>query len=107
MKYWKDGNNQDITNYTGDITEITVVLVSKESDGKFYPVKDSNGNQLTATLNASNDWGKKLPAWNGLSSEKNYLLIETAVKLKDGTTKISSLFRIMAQITTVRKCLLQ
>jgi len=87
VKYWKDGNNQDITNYTGDITEITVVLVSKESDGKFYPVKDSNGNQLTATLNASNDWGKKLPAWNGLSSEKNYLLIETAVKLKDGTTK--------------------
>lgn len=87
VKYWKDGNNQDITNYTGDITEITVVLVSKESDGKFYPVKDSNGNQLTATLNASNDWGKKLPAWNGLSSEKNYLLIETAVKLNDGTTK--------------------
>ena len=87
VKYWKDGNNQDITNYTGDITEITVVLVSKESDGKFYPVKDSNGNQLTATLNASNDWGKKLPAWNGLSSEKNYLLIETAVKLKDRTTK--------------------
>lgn len=87
VKYWKDGNNQDITNYTGDITEITVVLVSKESDGKFYPVKDSNGNQLAATLNASNDWGKKLPAWNGLSSEKNYLLIETAVKLKDGTTK--------------------
>lgn len=87
VKYWKDGNNRDITNYTGDITEITVVLVSKESDGKFYPVKDSNGNQLTATLNASNGWGKNLPAWNGLSSEKNYLLIETAVKLKDGTTK--------------------
>lgn len=87
VKYWKDGNNQDITNYHGDITDITVVLVSKESDGKFYPVKDSNGNQLTATLNASNNWGKKLPAWNGLSSEKNYLLIETAVKLKDGTTK--------------------
>lgn len=87
VKYWKDGNNQDITNYTGDITEITVVLVSKESDGKFYPVKDSNGNQLTATLNASNNWGKDLTAWNGLSSEKNYLLIETAVKLKDGTTK--------------------
>lgn len=87
VKYWKDGNNQDITNYHGDITEITVVLVSKESDGKFYPVKDSNGNQLTATLNASNDWGKKLPAWNGLSSEKNYLLIETAVKLNDETTK--------------------
>lgn len=87
VKYWKDGNNRDITNYTGDITEITVVLVSKESDGKFYPVKDSNGNQLTATLNASNGWGKNLPAWSGLSSEKNYLLIETAVKLKDGTTK--------------------
>lgn len=87
VKYWKDGNNQDITNYHGDITDITVVLVSKESDGKFYPVKDSNGNQLTATLNASNNWGKNLPAWNGLSSEKNYLLIETAVKLKDGTTK--------------------
>lgn len=87
VKYWKDGNNRDITNYTGDITEITVVLVSKESDGKFYPVKDSNGNQLTATLNASNGWGKNLPAWNGLSSEKNYLLIETAVKLKDGKTK--------------------
>lgn len=87
VKYWKDGNNQDITNYHGDITDITVVLVSKESDGKFYPVKDSNGNQLTATLNASNDWGKKLPAWNGLSSEKNYLLIETAVKLNDETTK--------------------
>lgn len=87
VKYWKDGNNQDITNYTGDITEITVVLVSKESDGKFYPVKDSNGNQLTATLNASNGWGKNLPAWNGLSSEKNYLLIETAVKLKNETTK--------------------
>lgn len=87
VKYWKDGNNQDITNYHGDITEITVVLVSKESDGKFYPVKDSNGNQLTATLNASNNWGKNLTAWSGLSSEKNYLLIETAVKLKDGTTK--------------------
>lgn len=87
VKYWKDGNNQDITNYHGDITDITVVLVSKESDGKFYPVKDSNGNQLTATLNASNNWGKDLTAWNGLSSEKNYLLIETAVKMKDGTEK--------------------
>lgn len=87
VKYWKDGNNQDITNYHGDITEITIVLVSKESDGKFYPVKDSNGNQLTATLNASNNWGKNLTAWSGLSSEKNYLLIETAVKLKGGTTK--------------------
>ena len=87
VKYWKDGNNQDITNYNGDITEITVQLVSKNSDGKFYPVKDSSGNSLTATLDASNDWGKKLTAWGGLSSEKNYLLIETAVKLKDGTTK--------------------
>lgn len=87
VKYWKDGNNQDITNYNGDITEITVQLVSKNSDGKFYPVKDSSGNSLTATLDASNGWGKNLPAWNGLSSEKNYLLIETAVKLKDGTTK--------------------
>lgn len=87
VKYWKDGNNRDITNYHGDITDITVVLVSKESDGKFYPVKDSNGNQLTATLNASNNWGKDLTAWNGLSSEKNYLLIETAVKLKNGTTE--------------------
>lgn len=87
VKYWKDGNNQDITNYHGDITEITVVLVSKESDGKFYPVKDSNENQLTATLNASNNWGKNLTAWSGLSSEKNYLLIETAVKLNDETTK--------------------
>lgn len=92
VKYWKDGNNQDITNYHGDITDITVVLVSKESDGKFYPVKDSNGNQLTATLNASNNWGKDLTAWNGLSSEKNYLLIETAVKLKNGT--IENLFSV-------------
>ena len=87
VKVWKDADNQTITNYNGDITEITVQLVSKNSDGKFYPVKDSSGNALTTTLNASNDWGKKLPAWNGLSSEKNYLLIETAVKLKDGTTK--------------------
>lgn len=87
VKYWKDGNNQDITNYDGDITEITVQLVSKNSDGKFYPVKDSNGKQLTETLNARNGWGKNLTAWSGLSSEKNYLLIETAVKLKNGTTK--------------------
>lgn len=87
VKYWKDGNNHDITNYHGDITDITVQLVSKNSDGKFYPVKDSSGNSLTAKLNASNGWGKKLTAWGGLSSEKNYLLIETAVKLKDGTTK--------------------
>lgn len=87
VKYWKDGNNHDITNYHGDITDITVQLVSKNSDGKFYPVKNSSGNSLTAKLNASNGWGKKLTAWGGLSSEKNYLLIETAVKLKDGTTK--------------------
>lgn len=85
VKDWKDSNNQTITNYNGDITEITVQLVSKNSDGKFYPVKDSNENPLTATLKASNGW--KATAWSGLSSEKNYLLIETAVKLKDGTTK--------------------
>lgn len=90
VKYWKDGNNQDITNYNGDITEITVVLVSKESDGKFYPVKDSNGNQLTATLDANNGWGKNLTAWGGLSSEKNYLLIETAVKVKGETKTLFS-----------------
>lgn len=90
VKDWKDSNNQTITNYNGDITEITVVLVSKNSensDGKFYPVKDSSGNPLTAKLNASNGWGKNLTAWSGLSSEKEYRLIETAVKLKDGTTK--------------------
>lgn len=85
VKVWKDADNQTITNYDGDITEITVQLVSKNSDGKFYPVKDSSGNALTTTLNASNGW--KATAWSGLSSEKNYLLIETAVKLKDGTTK--------------------
>lgn len=85
VKDWKDSNNQIITDYHGDITEITVQLVSKNSDGKFYPVKDSNENPLTATLKASNGW--KATAWSGLSSEKNYLLIETAVKLKDGTTK--------------------
>lgn len=85
VKYWKDGNNQDITDYNGDITEITVVLVSKESNGKFYPVKDSNGNRLTETLNASNGWGETLTAWGGLSSEKNYLLIETEVKVKEET----------------------
>lgn len=90
VKYWKNGNNQDITNYNGDITEITVVLVSKESDGKFYPVKDSSGNSLTATLDASNGWGKNLPDWNGLSSEKNYLLIETAVKVKGETKTLFS-----------------
>lgn len=88
VKDWKDSNNQIITDYHGDITEITVQLVSKNSensDGKFYPVKDSSGNPLTATLTKDNGW--KATAWSGLSSEKNYLLIETAVKLKDGTTK--------------------
>lgn len=85
VKVWKDADNQTITNYDGDITEITVQLVSKGNDWKFYPVKDSSGKVLTATLNASNGW--KATAWSGLSSEKNYLLIETAVKLKDGTTK--------------------
>lgn len=90
VKYWKDGNNQDIANYNGDITEITVQLVSKNSDGKFYLVKDSSGNSLTATLDASNDWGKKLTAWGGLSSEKNYLLIETAVKVKGETKTLFS-----------------
>lgn len=87
VKDWKDADNQTITNYDGDITEITVQLVSRGDDWKFYPVKDSSGKVLTATLNASNGWGKNLTAWSGLSSEKNYLLIETAVKLKDGTTK--------------------
>ena len=87
VKVWKDADNQTITNYDGDITEITVQLVSKNSDGKFYPVKDSSGNSLTAKLNASNGWGKKLTAWSGLSSEKEYRLIETAVKLKNGTEK--------------------
>ena len=84
VKYWKDGNNQDITNYNGDITEITVQLVSK-SNGKFYPVKDSSGKVLTATLTKDTGW--KATAWSGLSSEKKYLLIETAVKMKNGTTK--------------------
>lgn len=87
VKDWKDSNNQTITNYNGDITEITVQLVSKNSDGKFYPVKDSNENPLTAKLNASNGWGKNLTAWSGLSSEKEYRLIETTVKMKDGTEK--------------------
>lgn len=87
VKDWKDSNNQTITNYNGDITEITVQLVSKNSDGKFYPVKDSNGKPLTAKLNASNGWGKNLTAWSGLSSEKEYRLIETTVKMKDGTEK--------------------
>lgn len=86
VKVWKDADNQTIT-YNGDITEITVQLVSKNSDGKFYPVKDSSGNSLTAKLNASNGWGKNLTAWSGLSSEKEYRLIETTVKMKDGTEK--------------------
>lgn len=91
VKDWKDSNNQTITNYDGDITEITVVLVSKNSensDGKFYPVKDSSGNPLTAKLNASNDWGKNLTAWSGLSSEKEYRLIETEVKIGNDTKTV-------------------
>lgn len=88
VKDWKDSNNQTITNYDGDITEITVVLVSKNSDGKFYPVKDSNENPLTATLKASNDWGKNLTAWSGLSSEKEYRLIETEVKIGNNTKTV-------------------
>ena len=85
VKDWKDSNNQTITNYNGDITEITVQLVSKNSDGKFYPVKDSSGKVLTAKLTKDNGW--KATAWSGLSSEKEYRLIETTVKMKDGTEK--------------------
>ena len=88
VKDWKDSNNQTITNYDGDITEITVQLVSKNSDGKFYPVKDSNGKPLTAKLNASNGWGKNLTAWSGLSSEKEYRLIETEVKIGNDTKTV-------------------
>lgn len=88
VKDWKDSNNQTITNYKGDITEITVQLVSKNSDGKFYPVKDSSGNPLTAKLNASNGWGKNLTAWSGLSSEKEYRLIETEVKIGNDTKTV-------------------
>ena len=88
VKDWKDSNNQTITDYNGDITEITVQLVSKNSDGKFYPVKDSNGNPLTAKLNASNGWGKNLTAWSGLSSEKEYRLIETEVKIGNDTKTV-------------------
>lgn len=88
VKDWKDSNNQTIPNYNGDITEITVQLVSKNSDGKFYPVKDSNGNPLTAKLNASNGWGKNLTAWSGLSSEKEYRLIETEVKIGNDTKTV-------------------
>lgn len=85
VKDWKDSNNQTIPNYDGDITEITVQLVSKNSDGKFYPVKDSSGKVLTAKLTKDNGW--KATAWSGLSSEKEYRLIETTVKMKDGTEK--------------------
>ena len=88
VKDWKDSNNQTITNYNGDITEITVQLVSKNSDGKFYPVKDSSGNSLTAKLNASNGWGKNLTAWSGLSSEKEYRLIETEAKIGNDTKTV-------------------
>lgn len=88
VKVWKDADNQTITNYNGDITEITVQLVSKNSDGKFYPVKDSNGKPLTAKLNASNGWGKNLTAWSGLSSEKEYRLIETEVKIGNDTKTV-------------------
>ena len=88
VKDWKDSNNQTITDYHGDITEITVQLVSKNSDGKFYPVKDSSGKPLTATLNASNGWGKNLTAWSGLSSEKEYRLIETEVKIGNDTKTV-------------------
>lgn len=88
VKDWKDSNNQTITSYNGDITEITVQLVSKNSDGKFYPVKDSSGKPLTATLNASNGWGKNLTAWSGLSSEKEYRLIETEVKIGNDTKTV-------------------
>lgn len=88
VKDWKDSNNQTITDYNGDITEITVQLVSKNSDGKFYPVKDSSGNSLTAKLNASNGWGKNLAAWSGLSSEKEYRLIETEVKIGNDTKTV-------------------
>ncbi len=88
VKDWKDSNNQTITDYHGDITEITVQLVSKNSDGKFYPVKDSNENPLTATLKASNGWGKNLTAWSGLSSEKEYRLIETEVKIGNNTKTV-------------------
>lgn len=88
VKVWKDADNQTITDYNGDITEITVQLVSKNSDGKFYPVKDSSGNALTAKLNASNGWGKNLTAWSGLSSEKEYRLIETEVKIGNDTKPV-------------------
>lgn len=88
VKDWKDSNNQTIPNYNGDITEITVQLVSKNSDGKFYPVKDSSGSPLTAKLNASNGWGKDLTAWSGLSSEKEYRLIETEVKIVNDTKPV-------------------
>ena len=86
VKDWKDSNNQTITNYDGDITEITVQLVSKNSDGKFYPVKDSSGKVLTAKLTKDNGW--KATAWSGLSSEKEYRLIETEVKIGNDTKPV-------------------
>ena len=89
VKDWKDSNNQTITDYHGDITEITVVLVSKNSensDGKFYPVKDSSGKVLTAKLTKDNGW--KATAWSGLSSEKEYRLIETEVKIGNDTKTV-------------------
>lgn len=87
VKIWKNADNQDITtSYNGDVMEITVQLVSKKNNNeKFYPVKDSSGNILTAKLNKNNGWGKSLPVWSGLSSEKNYFLIETKVLMKDGS----------------------
>lgn len=88
VKDWKDADNQTITNYDGDITEITVQLVSRGDDWKFYPVKDSSGKVLTATLNARNGWGKNLTAWSGLSSEKEYRLIETEVKIGNDTKTV-------------------
>lgn len=86
VKDWKDSNNQIITDYNGDITEITVQLVSKNSDGKFYPVKDSSGKVLTAKLTKDNGW--KATAWSGLSSEKEYRLIETEVKIGNDTKTV-------------------
>ena len=89
VKVWKDANNQTITSYNGDITEITVQLVSKGNGWKFYPVKDSSGKVLTAKLNASNGWGKNLTTlWSGLSSEKEYRLIETEVKIGNETKTV-------------------
>ena len=90
VKTWKDGNNNnaDLSNYDG-VKEITVVLVSqsKDTQGKFCPVKDSSGNVLTATLTKDNGWGKDLTAWSGLSSNENYLLIETSMAMANGDVK--------------------